>query len=234
MADLAHTDLQARHEQLHRFSHDLKNKLGALWQAAKLLHELPPGPEHDQLIAMAENSYFAGARAVERLLDDFSVPRGVETPGPEPVDLVPLLETCAASMGFRTGPKQQRFIILAEVNDRVLADRGMLVRLLEALFSNASKFSPTGAEINVSAKVLDHTVRLTVEDPGVGLSETDLQDVFTRYAMLSSRTTGGESQARSTLHRARQWAVVQGGDLRATSNGPGKGSAFTLTLPVAR
>jgi signal transduction histidine kinase len=67
----------------------------------------------------------------------------------------------------------------------------------------------------------------------VGLSGKDLEEIFTRYAMLSSQSTGGESQARSTLSRAKQWAEAQGGTLSASSQGIGKGSSFTVALLVA-
>ena len=47
-----------RDERLHQFSHALKNRLGSLWQAASMLHDLPEGPERHQLLAMAEKNYF--------------------------------------------------------------------------------------------------------------------------------------------------------------------------------
>lgn len=233
MPDLVTMGTQERNEHLHKFSHDLKNRLGALWQAVNLLHELPRGPEHDELVALAEKSYFAGALELERLLDGFAVPRGVETPNPIAQELLPVLDRAAASMAFRTGPKQQRFVIDANIGRPVLADPFLLTRLVEALFSNASKFSPPGTVIQVSATSSPSTMSLVVKDDGVGMTDADLQHVFTRYAILSSRSTSGESQARGTLQRARQWAEAQGGGLHAASDGPGLGSTFMLTLPLA-
>lgn len=233
MPELLEMDEAGRNERLHRFSHDLKNRLGALWQAANLLHELPPGPEHKELVEMAEKNYFAGARQVEQLLDGFGVPRGVETAHREIVAVRQVLERSVKSMAFRSTPKKQHYVLSVGADVRVLADPRLFANIAEALLSNASKFSPEGAQINIFAEEADGLLQLTVVDPGVGLSGKDLEEIFTRYAMLSSQSTGGESQARSTLSRAKQWAEAQGGTLSASSQGIGKGSSFTVALLVA-
>lgn len=220
-------------ERLHAFSHDIKNKLGALWQAAQLLAELPPGPDRAALVLLAEKSHFEAARRLEELLDGFGVLRGTETARPQPMALRPMLDKAIAVMAFRTGPKQQCFEVHAEGDHRVMADPALAQRCVEALFSNACKFSPPGAVIRITARAAGKDLHLLVQDPGTGLPPEDLQQVFVRYAMLSSRSTAGESQARSTLQRARQWAHAQGGNITAHSAGPGMGCTFTLTLPLA-
>jgi signal transduction histidine kinase len=220
-------------ERLHAFSHDVKNKLGALWQAAQLLAELPPGPDRDALLGLAEKSHFEAARRLEELLDGFGVPRGTETARPQPLELRPVLDKAIAAMAFRTGPKQQRFEVHADGSQRVMADPALVQRCVEALLSNACKFSPAGAVIHLSVRAVATHLHLRVQDPGTGLTPEDLQMVFVRYAMLSSKSTAGESQARSTLQRARQWAQAQGGNITAESAGPGSGSIFALTLPLA-
>ncbi|MBK9514013.1 MAG: sensor histidine kinase [Flavobacteriales bacterium] len=101
------------------------------------------------------------------------------------------------------------------------------------MISNASKFAAAGATIHVRAEQMGRSIRLSVTDPGVGLLPADLDMVFVRYAWLSSRSTAGEAQGRSTLARARQWAQAMKGDLSVHSDGPGTGSTFTLELAAA-
>jgi signal transduction histidine kinase len=115
----------------------------------------------------------------------------------------------------------------------VLGHEEQLVELISALLSNASKFSAAGSTIHVSLRQVDGGVILQIRDEGVGLTPGDLGMVFHRYAWLSSRSTAGEAQGRSTLARARQWARAMGGDLDATSEGPGRGCTFTVTLRTA-
>jgi signal transduction histidine kinase len=103
-----------RDERLHRFSHALKNRLGSLWQAAAMLHDLPEGPERAQLLAMAEKNYFNGARELEGLMDDFSVPRGISKLHHAPVELKSLLEQCIGNVAFRTEKKNQHVSFQAD------------------------------------------------------------------------------------------------------------------------
>ena len=220
-----------RDERLHRFSHALKNRLGSLWQAAAMLHDLPEGPERAQLLAMAEKNYFNGARELEGLMDDFSVPRGISKLHRAPVELKGLLEQCIGNVAFRTEKKNQHVSFQADDAISMDGDRQVLEQLFEALLSNASKFSPKGSTIEVTAKCNAGDVLVEVKDQGVGLTEEDLQEVFTRYAILSSRSTDGESQARSTLARAKQWAEAHGGDLTAACSGTGRGCSFSVRLP---
>lgn len=222
-----------RNERLHHFSHALKNRLGSLWQAATMLHDLPEGPERAQLLAMAEKNYFNGARELERLMDDFSVPRGISRLERVRTDIRPLLEQCIRNIAFRTDKKDQHVRLRMDQGLELDGDRRILEQLFEALLSNASKFSPKGSSIEVDARKEATTIVVDIQDHGVGLEPEDLKEVFSRYAMLSSRSTDGESQARSTLARAMQWAQAHGGEMSAFSDGDGKGSLFRVRLPSA-
>ena len=222
-----------REERLHRFSHALKNKLGGLWQAATMLHDLKEGPERAQLLAMVEKNYFNGARELESLMDDFAVPRGISRLQRTALDLTALLKQSMANVTFRTEKKHQNVTFQADGAITVDGDRYVLEQLFDALLSNASKFSPIGSPIEVTASRKDDDVLVEVRDQGTGLTKEDLQEIFQRYAILSSRSTDGESQARSTLARAHQWAHAHGGSLMAASSGKGKGSCFSVRLPFA-
>ncbi|HMN05368.1 MAG TPA: HAMP domain-containing sensor histidine kinase [Flavobacteriales bacterium] len=226
-------DAGQRNERLHTFAHAVKNRMGSMWQAASMLHDLPDGPERAQLLAMAEKSYFAGARELEQLMDDFAVPRGIGTLRKATFDLLPVLEGSIASIGFRTLKKAQQVNLRAPGPVMVHGDEHVLGQLFEALLSNASKFSPRNTSVEVDVATGPGRVDVLVVDRGVGLTADDLKEIFTRYAVLSSRSTDGESQARSTLARAKQWAMAHAGDIRAASNGPGAGCTFAVSLPLA-
>jgi signal transduction histidine kinase len=115
----------------------------------------------------------------------------------------------------------------------VQGDKHWLKELVNALLTNASKFSPKGSSITVGVHRDTDRVVLTVADPGVGMSPSDLSQAFVRYAWLESRSTDGEPQGRSTLARARQWAEAHHGTLNVNSRGPGKGCCFTLSIPAS-
>lgn len=227
-------DEAQRNERLHHFSHALKNRLGGLWQAATLLHDLPDGPERKQLLDLAERNFFNGARELEELMEDFRVPRGLSIRKRSKVSIGPIVEQCIGNISFRTNKKEQKAELMVKGPSEVYGDHDMLRQLVEALLSNASKFSPARTTIKVDVRTEADQVCVLVEDQGVGLSEEDLDRVFMRYVILGSRSTAGESQARSTLARAKQWAEAHHGSLEAYSNGLGKGSSFTVRLPRAK
>lgn len=217
-------------ERLHTFAHDIKNRLNGLWEALRMLRDGPPeGMDKDELMAFAERGFFGAQRDLENLLDDFAVDRGVSAER-QPFDLVACLNEALKNETYRIRKKDQR--VDAELPERamVLGDARWTTQLIQALISNASKFSPRGSAIAVALSSTGKDTTIIVGDTGRGLSADDLENVFTRYAILSSRSVDGEPQARGTLARAKQWAEAQGGTLSATSEGIGRGSAFTLTL----
>ncbi len=219
-------------ERLHTFAHDLKNRLGGLWEAIRLLRTAPSGgPEPDELMAFAERGYFQAQRDLEELLDDFAVERGI-TAERSPFDLGKSTAEALVNEDYRLRKKGQRVVTHGLEDLSALGDARLTTQIMRSLVSNASKFSPHGAEITLEAKRVDTHCEVRVIDKGCGLSTEDLVLIFSRYIILSSRGTNGEPQARGTLARARQWAQAQGGTLVAMSPGVGQGCVFTLRLPI--
>jgi signal transduction histidine kinase len=71
-----------------------------------------------------------------------------------------------------------------------------------------------------------------VKDSGPGLSDDDKRRLFGRFQRLSAKPTGGEASTGLGLSIAKQSAELMGGELQATSDGPGTGSCFTLSMPL--
>jgi signal transduction histidine kinase len=220
-------------ERLHRFAHDIRNRLAGMRQV--LQHLASPDPEMDaaELALFGEQQFFKALREVESLLDDLSVERGVGAIRPGTVDLAAVVGEAIADLDHRYERKEQGIEKHLPETLLVAGDAHLLKELVAALLSNASKFSPAKEVVHVSLTTADGQAEFTVRDHGVGLSANDLANVFVRYAWLESRPTAGEAQGRSTLARARQWAEAHGGTLSASSAGPGEGCSFTLRLPLA-
>lgn len=220
-------------ERLHIFVHDIKNRLTGLWEAMRMLRDAPDAAiEKDEILAFAEKSFLSAQRDVEELLDAFAVDRGIKA-GKVPFDLVAALNDAVKAEGFRFQKKEQAIHVQGPDQISVVGDAHWATCILQALLSNASKFSSRGGTIDVALRALGGSCCISVTDHGRGLSTEDLEQVFTRYALLSSRSTAGEPQARGTLARARQWAEAQGGMLSVVSPGEGAGCTFTFTLPLA-
>ena len=220
----------AQAERLHKFAHDLRNRLIGLQQVIERLREGPPAEEREEFAMFGDQQFFKALREVETLMDDLGVVRDPVIPSTTRIALHELVREQVDLMNYRFERKQQTIDLELEIV-QVMADERMLRDLVDALLSNASKFAEPGTSIAVRCTTDGPNALFDVTDTGTGLSSADLQHVFHRFAWLANRPTGGESQGRGTLARARHWAIAHKGDLFAESAGVGKGCRFTLRLP---
>ncbi|MCB9183809.1 MAG: HAMP domain-containing histidine kinase [Flavobacteriales bacterium] len=219
-------------ERLHRFTHDLRNRLAGIQQVLGQLQGSPPD-DADELLLFAEQQFFKAMRATEDLLDDLHVDRTGSLGDSVRLNLADTIARCIGSLNHRFERKRQTVQLDLDRSLHIQGDEHYIEELVLALLSNASKFSHVAGAIQVSLKAEGGHAVLTVADQGIGLDEEDRKQVFTRYAWLKGRPTTGEAQGRSTLGRARQWAQLHGGELTVASPGPDLGSTFVLRMPVA-
>jgi signal transduction histidine kinase len=115
----------------------------------------------------------------------------------------------------------------------VSADRGRILQLLDNLVSNAIKFTPEGGEVRVSVVQANGSVRLAVEDTGIGIAAAEQRRLFERFFRAS---TAAERQIPGTglgLYIARAIVDAHGASISVASE-PGRGTSFTIDMPVER
>jgi len=113
----------------------------------------------------------------------------------------------------------------------VLADPERIGQVFANLVHNATKHTPTGGEIRLSAAPNGKVVLFTVRDTGDGIAAADVDRIFERfYKSDRSRADGGSGLG---LSIAKHIVEAHGGVIRATSAGPGHGATFSFTLPAA-
>ena len=115
----------------------------------------------------------------------------------------------------------------------VHADPDRVAQILLNLLGNAVRYTPEGGCITIRSVHTNDEVQVIVEDTGIGIAAEHLPFIFERFyrADPSRARTSGGSGIGLTIARHLAWAM--GGDIRAASAGPGKGSTFTLSLPRA-
>lgn len=115
----------------------------------------------------------------------------------------------------------------------VLGDPQRLKQVLWNLLRNALKFTPPNGRVTVSATLYGGVVSVRVKDTGLGMTQADLARVFEPFAqgeaVAKSRRYGGLGLG---LTIARMLVQGHGGQLRAESEGAGRGSCFTIVLPA--
>jgi CheY-like chemotaxis protein len=114
-------------------------------------------------------------------------------------------------------------------NREMFGDAARLRQVFWNLIQNASKFSPTGAQIDVvSDDVGDGKVRITVEDYGLGLSHDEADRLFTPFETAGRMKRG--SGLGLGLSICRGIVEGHGGNIAGTSAGPGQGAVFAVEL----
>ena len=120
----------------------------------------------------------------------------------------------------------------------IRADERLLKQVMFNLLSNAVKFTPDGGRIRVKGQrqvSADGSAWVTigVADTGSGLKPEQLERLFTPFLQLEGTNYSPAEGTGLGLSITRRFVELHGGTIRAESAGPGKGSTFTFTLPVA-
>jgi signal transduction histidine kinase len=127
-----------------------------------------------------------------------------------------------------------RHTMRTTVGDQALIVRGDVSRLrivVTNLIHNAIKYSPRGGEIAVYCEARDGQAVVSVTDHGIGIAEADLPRLFTRFGRIVNDETSELPGTGLGLYLARDLAHRHRGEIRVDSE-PGRGSTFTLTLPL--
>jgi signal transduction histidine kinase len=123
--------------------------------------------------------------------------------------------------------------IAAELSDlQVLADEVKIKQIVFNLLSNAAKFTPDGGRIEISAHLEAEEVVISVADTGIGLKLQDQERIFAPFEQADLYQAGTREQGTGLgLALARSFVELHGGRIWVHSDGIGKGSAFTFTIP---
>lgn len=124
--------------------------------------------------------------------------------------------------------------ILQEIEEgvQVAVDAEGMETALRNLIENAILYSPASPEIRVELHRIDGSCRLTIKDNGMGIDQRYLKKIFRMFFRV--RRSGENIRGTGLgLYIVRQVITEHGGKIVAASEGPGKGSTFTITLPLA-
>lgn len=220
---------RAKDEFLAMLGHELRNPLSAITTAAQVLRLRPDGPAatHAQQVLQRQSAHLT--RLVDDLLDASRVSLGKIALHRRPVDLKALVERVAAQV-VAASARHRLDLQLAPA--WVSGDDTRLEQIVTNLLSNAVRYSPDGGTVHLTLSRDAGRVHLAVRDEGVGMSAELLPRVFDLFVQGErgvARSQGGLGIGLTLAHRL---ALLHGGDLEAHSDGEGRGSRFTLTLPA--
>jgi PAS domain S-box-containing protein len=225
---------KAKNQFLAVLAHELRNPLAPVSNALELLRlKVPPSEEVEHLVRVIDHQM----KQMTRLIDD----------------LLDIARVNANKLELRRAPVSIEDIIRAamEISDPVIQDRGVkfatrlpqdpvyvdgdltrLAQVLSNLLNNATKYTDREGKIWLTVEPRDGRVFITVRDTGIGIPSDVLPrvfEMFTQAQQAIDRSTGGLGIG---LTLVKQIVEMHGGSVSALSEGPGKGSEFTFSLPV--
>ncbi|MDQ4005842.1 MAG: ATP-binding protein, partial [Actinomycetota bacterium] len=115
----------------------------------------------------------------------------------------------------------------------VEADPDLVVRILTNLISNAAKYSPNDSAISVTARSLGEQVEVSIQDRGIGISEEEASQLFTKFFRADRREVRDERGTGLGLYITKNLVEMHGGRIGVRSR-PGEGTTVSFTLPALR
>lgn len=232
--DLQHAN-QAKSQFVSLISHELKIPMTSIRGYADLIRHGLAGEVSPKQVEYLE-TIGANVERMARLVADLSDISRIEMGNLEiklqSVALLPLIELVSAELQPQLDTKEQQVeISLAEAQPTVYADQSRLTQVLINLISNASKYSPVGATIRLSAVAADDAVELRVADKGIGISPDDQPHVFSQFFRSEDPKVRHEQGWGLGLHLTRNLVELMGGEIALESE-LGVGSTFWITLPA--
>lgn len=228
---------QTKTRFLSNVSHELRTPLSVILNTCEFLKGGYGGPLTDKQLRCINDATECGNHLlslINDLLDLTRLQAGRKQFRPMAMPLAELIQGCVLEMrSYR--PKNDVALTwsLKPEDFCVYADPQLLRQILYNLLSNALKFTTPGCHVTVRARQDEAAglALLTVEDDGIGIAPEDQERIFLEFEQLENPLTKMTAGTGLGLPIAKKLVELHGGHISVQS-APGKGTAFTFTLPL--
>ena len=224
---------RAKDEFLATLSHELRTPMTAIIGWAKMLSEGLDEETSKVAIDAIQKSSQAQSQLIEDLLDVSRITAGKMSIEPRPIDLAPIVRTAGDSITPAAEAKDVS-ILISVPDDPILVhgDANRLQQVIWNLLSNAVKFTPSGGRVAAALTTDGAEAFITVDDTGQGIEREFLPHVFERFRQADSSSTRSYTGLGLGLAIVCHLVELHGGKVTADSEGLGKGSRFTVRVPL--
>jgi PAS domain S-box-containing protein len=220
---------------LAALSHELRNPLAPIRNGVLLLQRSPHETDRAQTaVAVIDRQATHLTRIVDDLLDVTRIAHGKVRLRRERLELGAHVQRTVEDNreAFEKGGVRLEWLSAAEPC-WVDADASRLAQVLGNLLANALKFTNRGGRVEVRLRRERATAALSVRDSGIGIDAKVLARIFEPFVQAPQtldRSTGGLGLGLATV---KGLVELHGGTVEAASDGPGRGAAFTVRIPLA-
>ncbi len=228
---------ELKDEFLRIASHDLRNPLSMILTTSTAVPQVcPVGKPLSQQAHDLLSRIESRARQMQRIIEDFldfqAVSDGQLQLSVEPINLNSIAEEVVlGNRDYATSKEIELEFAPMESLSVTVADPARVTQVAQNLIGNAVKFSPRQTRVIVRTAQHDAFVRMEVTDSGPGLTNEDMGKLFTKYAKLSNKPTGGEKSSGLGLAICKEMIDLHGGQIGAQNN-PDQGLTFWFNLPA--
>lgn len=220
-------------DMVNRVVHDLKNPNTTIKLSAELIRMKAGDAE---IVKNLSGRIISAADSVltnlNNLLDISQAENGNVSIVLEPYDLCSVLDEMKNNLELIATNKGQTIEVIPGETAIIAADKSKLQEIFENLITNALKFSAPNTVVKIITSVDGSNAVIEVQDSGLGLDDSDMGKLFTKFAKLSSVPTGKEHSNGLGLFLVKTLVDLHKGRAWATSGGKGKGSSFFVSLPL--
>ncbi len=218
-------------EFMAALAHELRNPLAPIRNSVRLLSL---GDATSNVVPMIERQVNHLVRLVDDLMEVSRMTRGKIVLRRTVVDIAKVIEAAVEmSRPLIESASHRLTVALPPEPVPVEADVTRLTQVFSNLLNNAANYTDPGGSIAVAARRDGDDVVVSVTDTGIGIPAEALSKVFDMFTQVADRSDASQSGLGIGLTLARSLVALHGGHLTAESDGPGKGSRFTVRLPVS-
>ena len=229
-----HYEAQLKDEFLATLAHELRNPLAPLRNVAAILRMEPLSETGRRATGVMERQIGQLVRLIDDLMDVSRITRGQLTLRKMRVDLRSIIENAVETAQPQLTAAGVTLTLEVPPESVMLdADATRIAQVILNLLTNAAKFTPSGGQVSVIVRPQNERVALIVRDTGIGISAEDQDRVFGMFVQLNRDMRRSQTGLGIGLTLVKQMTELHGGNVAVWSGGPGQGSEFTVTLPLA-
>jgi signal transduction histidine kinase len=235
-AEQALRDADRRKDEfLATLARELRNPLAPLTAALQLIAAEPESVEQvRQFVPMMTQQLNQLVRLIDDLVDVSRITSGKLRLCSELAEIVEFIQAAVdQSRPLIESAQHNLQIVLPSEPLAIHGDHVRLAQIVSNLLINAAKYTPPGGRIDLIASRQEQMVVITVRDNGFGIPLAMQSRIFDQFAQVDSSSTPAHGGLGIGLTIVRTLVEMHGGSIRATSPGPGKGSEFSVRLPLA-
>jgi len=215
-------------------AHDLRNPFNSLLGLTAFLVSAIEDYDKDRLKSFISRLHTSAEKVyalLNNLLEWSRLERGLLQPTPQRIELCRLILFAVEALAADVARKQITLVNRVPEGMAAYADLNMLITVVRNLVSNAVKFTGSGGTIAISARQTGNVVELDISDTGIGISADGLNKLFRIDAKYARKGTADEDGTGLGLLLCKELVGKNSGSIRVESE-VGKGSTFTVTLPI--